>query len=211
MFHELIKIWFGWVEHWGYFGVFLLMALESTIIPVPSELVIPPAAYWATQGKMTLGGVVVAGTLGSYFGSALSYLFFRWASYEFIEKHGRLIRLDTAKVKKAEHWINRYGAFGVFMARLLPVVRHLISIPAGILKMRFSLFSAVTLLGSGTWCLVLAWFGAKTLGAHPALLTSPEEMMKTVKSSLSWFIIAAFVLLALYLIVVRFKAKDEPS
>jgi membrane protein DedA with SNARE-associated domain len=209
MFHELIKIWFEWVQHWGYFGVFILMALESTIVPVPSEVVMPPAAYWASQGHMSFSGVVIAGTLGSYFGSALSYFFFRWASTPFIEKYGKYARIKAHKIKKAEDWINAYGPFGVFMARLLPVVRHLISIPAGILKMHFVPFSLATITGAGIWCWILAWFGQKTLGANPNLLNSPEEMVKTMKGSFVWFVVFVFLFLLLYIFVVRFKVKTE--
>ena len=70
--HALIALWFGWVRDWGYLGVIVLMALESTVLPVPSEVVIPPAAYWVSQGHMTLTGVILAGTLGSFLGSAIS-------------------------------------------------------------------------------------------------------------------------------------------
>ncbi len=209
MFHELIQMWFGWVRDWGYFGVFFLMALESTIVPIPSEVVMPPAAYWASQGRMTFSGVVIAGTLGSYFGSAVSYWFFRWVSTPFLERYGRFLLLSPLKVKKAEDWINGYGPFGVFMARLLPVVRHLISIPAGILKMDFLPFSIATLTGAGIWCWILAWFGQKTLGANPALLDSPEEMVKTMKASLSWFALAIFIMFVLYIFVLRFKVKAK--
>src|SRR3954453_24246543 len=144
MLHELLKTWFYWVEHWGYLGVFLLMAMESSIIPVPSEVVMPPAAFWAAQGKMSLVGVILAGTAGSYFGSAVSYAVSRAVGLPVVEKFGRYVLISPEKIQLAQNWVLRYGPGGIFFARLLPVVRHLISIPAGILKMPFGAFSLFT-------------------------------------------------------------------
>lgn len=207
MLHELIKIWFEWVQDWGYWGVFILMALESTIVPVPSEIVMPPAAYWAAQGHMNFWGVVAAGTLGSYFGSITSYLFFRWVGGTFTEKYGRYFLITSEKIRLAEKWAQDFGAFGIFLARLMPVVRHLISIPAGFLKMSIVPFSAATLLGAGFWCWTLAWFGEKTIGQHPELLSSPEAMMTVLKKEMAWFVIAIVLFAALYVVVVTMKQK----
>ena len=203
MLHELVTIWFHWVEQWGYAGVFILMAMESSIIPVPSELVMPPAAFWAAQGKMTFWGVVAAGTFGSWFGSAISYVLARWLGKPFLNTFGKYIFMPPAKVAIAEAWIKDFGVIGVFISRLLPVVRHLISIPAGMLKMPFGIFSVVTLVGAGIWCTILAWFGQQTIGQRPELLQSPDEMIHVMKDQLSWFVIAVVILGALYLIAQR--------
>ena len=100
MIHELLRTWFGWVEMWGYVGVFVLMAMESSIIPVPSEIVMPPAAFWAAQGRsgMSLIGVVVVGTAGSYFGSILSYWISRRVGYPVVQKYGKYFLLPPAKL-----------------------------------------------------------------------------------------------------------------
>jgi membrane protein DedA with SNARE-associated domain len=209
MLHEWIKIWFEWVHDWGYWGVFILMAMESSIIPVPSELVMPPAAYWATQGKMSFNLVVLAGTLGSYFGSIVNYFLFRWLGTPFVEKYGRYFLISRQKYKAAQQWMEDFGSFGVFIARLLPVIRHLISIPAGILKMNFTNFSIATLVGAGIWCYILSWFGEKTLGAHPELLDSPEAMMRAVRTELVWFVIGIVIFSALYLSVTIYKKKSK--
>lgn len=198
MLHELITIWFQWVEQWGYWGVFLLMAMESSILPVPSEIVMPPAAFWASQGKMSFAGVVLAGTLGSWFGSAVSYFIARWLGKPFLNAFGKYLFMPPQKVALAESWIRDFGVSGVFISRLLPVVRHLISIPAGILKMPFGTFSLVTLVGAGLWCWILAWFGQVTIGQRPELLQSPEEMVHVMKDQLSYFVIAVVVLGVLY-------------
>jgi len=211
MLHELIKTWFSWVEMWGYAGVFILMAMESSIIPVPSEVVMPPAAFWAAQGKMSFAGVVLAGTLGSYFGSAVSYWVSLWVGAPLIKKYGKYVLLPPAKVELAHQWVERFGAPGIFTARLLPVVRHLISIPAGILKMPFGQFSAVTLVGAGLWCTVLSWFGQEVIGDHPELLQSPEAMVAVIKAKLMLFVGAVVGLAALYSLVILFKRKDASS
>src|SRR5205814_9693049 len=143
--HHLVQVWFEWVEQWGYFGIVVLMAMESSIFPVPSEIVIPPAAFLAAQGKLRFGGVVLAGTLGSYLGSAITYWVSRLIGRPLIVKYGRFVLLSPKKLEQAEHWLGRYQAGGVFFARQLPVIRHLISIPAGIVRMSFGLFSFVTL------------------------------------------------------------------
>jgi len=207
MFHELLRTWFQWVELWGYTGVFILMAMESSVIPVPSELVMPPAAFWAAQGRMSMAGVILAGTAGSYFGSVLNYWVSRWVGQPVILKYGKYIFLPAKKLALAEEWVLRFGAPGVFAARLLPVVRHLISIPAGILKMPFGRFTWATILGAGLWCGILSWFGQEVIGSHPELLQSPEAMVGAIKDKMH-VILAGIVLLgALYIGVQIFKKK----
>src|ERR1700751_433389 len=91
MFHELLRTWFQWVELWGYAGIFILMAMESSVIPVPSEIVMPPAAFWAAQGRMSFAGVILAGTLGGYVGSTLNYWICRWIGLPVLQKYGRYV------------------------------------------------------------------------------------------------------------------------
>ncbi len=159
--HHLLQVWFEWVLNGGYVGIIVLMAMESSIFPVPSEIVIPPAAFLAAQGKLSFTGVVLAGTIGSYLGSAITYWISRLIGRPLIVKYGRFVLIPPKKLERAEHWLARYEAGGVFFARLLPVVRHLISIPAGIVRMNFMTFSLVTIIGSALWCWVLAYLGRK--------------------------------------------------
>lgn len=203
MLHDLIKLWFHWVEQWGYFGVFILMAMESSILPVPSEIVMPPAAFWAAQGRMSFWGVVAAGTAGSWVGSAASYGIARWLGKPFLKSFGKYIFMSPEKISIAEAWIKDFGVVGVFISRLLPVVRHLVSIPAGLLRMPFGTFSWVTLLGAGIWCTVLSWFGQQTIGQRPELLQSPDQMIQVMKDQLSWFVAAIAVLGFLYVVARR--------
>lgn len=205
MLHELMKTWFVWVEQWGYWGVFILMAMESSIIPVPSEVVMPPAAFWAAQGKMSFWGVVFAGTAGSWFGSIISYLVAQWVGLPFIKRYGRYFLFSEQKILLAEKWVSQYGVPGIFVARLLPVVRHLISIPAGVFRMPVLKFSIVTTLGAFIWCTILSWFGQEVLGGNPELLNSPAEMVHVMKSKLHLFVGGVVVLAVLYAFVIRFK------
>jgi membrane protein DedA with SNARE-associated domain len=201
VFHDLMGVWFRLVHDWGYAGVGLLMAIESTVFPLPSEVVVPPAAYWATQGRMSFWGVVLAATLGSWLGSALSYWVARAVGRPLILRYGKYVFVPEKKWHLAERWINRYSAGGIFFARLLPVVRHLVSLPAGAARMPFGLFTTMTLLGSALWSTVLAWFGAKVLGEEPRLLEDPEALTHVLKEKLLWFVAAAAVLFVLYLAV----------
>lgn len=209
MLHEWIKVWFDWVDQWGYWGVFFLMALESSVVPVPSEIVMPPAAYWAAQGRMDFTLVILFGTLGSYAGSVANYFLFRSVGTPFVEKYGRYLMLSPFKLKAAHNWADQYGAPGVFFARLLPVVRHLISIPAGIVKMNFFRFSLATIFGAGVWCTILSWFGRKTLGAHPELLNSPETLIKVLHDEFLWFVVAVLGFAIAYGFVTIYKKKEK--
>lgn len=209
--HRLITLWFTWVHDWGYLGIVLLMAMESTILPVPSELVIPPAAYWAAQGRFTLWGVVLAGTVGSVAGAGLMYWAARAVGRPLIVRYGPYLSLTEAKLQRAERWLARYEAGGVFFARLLPVVRHLIGIPAGIVRMPVGTYLLMTTLGSALWCSVLAWFGATVIGDQPRLLDDPEQMIMVLKTRAIWFVGLVVILCALYVTVVRLTATPAPS
>jgi membrane protein DedA with SNARE-associated domain len=202
MLHHLLQVWFQWLQDWGYLGIIFLMALESSIVPVPSEIVMPPAAFWAAQGKMDFTLVVLSGTLGSYLGSIISYAVARLAGRPAVLRFGKYVLMAPEKVEFAENWIKQYGANGVFIARFLPVNRHLISIPAGVFRMNVRRFSIATTLGAAIWCWVLSWFGREVIGGHPELLDSPESLMIVMKEKLSWFVVAIVLLVALYAFVV---------
>ena len=209
--HDLIITWFTWVRDWGYLGVILLMAMESSVLPVPSELVIPPAAYWASQGRMTLTGVVLAGTLGSFLGSVVMYAASRWLGRPLVLRYGKFVRITPEKLERSERFLARYELGGVFFARLLPVVRHLIGIPAGIVRMRFLPYCVMTIVGSALWCTVLAWFGQKVLGAEPKLIDDPEALVHALKANTLTLVIGVVVLTLLYFAVVRMTQKRESA
>jgi len=214
MTHELIAAWFHHVHEWGYLGVFVLMAIESTVFPLPSELVVPPAAYWAARGELSFWGVVTAATLGSWAGSALSYLVARQLGRPLILRYGRFVLVPEAKWMLAERWIQRYAFGGVFFARLLPVIRHLVSLPAGAARMPFGRFSLATAGGSLLWSWVLAYFGARVLGDEPRLLDDPGALAHVLKAKLLWFVAAAALMLVLYVavdLIGRRLKREAPS
>lgn len=204
---EWVAIWFQWVHDWGYPGIIILMALESSVFPVPSEIVIPPAAYWAAQGRFSFWGVVLAGTFGSYIGAAATYWGARWVGRPLLVKYGAYIFCPESKLLRAERWLARYEAGGVFFARLVPVVRHLIGIPAGIIRMPFGVYSLMTLVGAALWCWVLAWFGGNLLGDQPDLVNDPSLMVSVLKQKSYLVGGGALVLCALYVLVMKLTAK----
>jgi membrane protein DedA with SNARE-associated domain len=171
---ELVQQFSDWylsaLSQGGYWLIAGLMALESTFVPIPSEVIIPPAAYLAhTQGQLSLTGIILAGTLGSFVGASAMYWAARILGRPFVMRFGPYVGVAVAKIELAERWSTRYGAAGVFFSRLLPVIRHLIGIPVGILALNFRRYALATLAGSLLWCSVLAWLG-KSLGQHPELL-----------------------------------------
>ncbi len=162
LFKELIDWYLRSLESGGYLLIVLLMFIESTFLPLPSELIIPPAAHLAyTKGNMSLAGIIIAGAIGSWLGATAMYWVSRWAGRPLILKFGKYLLVPPEKVEKAERWAAAYGNFGIFASRLLPVVRHLIGIPAGIVQMSYWKFSLWTVIGSGLWCTVLCWLGVK--------------------------------------------------
>lgn len=172
--HDLLKELIDWytrsLETGGYPLIVLLMFIESTFLPLPSELVIPPAAYLAyTKGDMSMTGIVIAGAFGSWLGATAMYWTARLAGRPLVLKFGKYFLVPPEKVEKAERWASAYGNFGIFASRLLPVVRHLIGIPAGIVQMNYWKFSLWTIVGSTLWCGVLCWLGVKA-GQDAALM-----------------------------------------
>jgi membrane protein DedA with SNARE-associated domain len=186
----------------GYPLIAALMAMESTVLPIPSELVIPFAAQRAhATGSLSMAGIVIAGALGSWVGATVMYWTCRWAGRPLVLRYGRYFFVPEAKVHAAEHWAARFGAFGVFLARLLPVVRHLIGIPMGIVEMDFRWYSLFTLLGSALWCGVLAWVGVAA-GNDPKLLQGDLRRLTV-------WLAGGFAILAVmyYFMVHRFMKK----
>lgn len=186
----------------GYPGIVLLMAMESSIFPIPSELVIPPAAYWASQGQMSYFGVVVAGVLGCWLGSAITYA----VSYKLGRPLVTRFLVSEKKMEMGERWVAHYGREGVFFARLLPVVRHLIAIPAGVAGQNFTTFSLATILGSTIWCAVLTWFGPRII--TPDMFDSPDAMVAAVKAKTKMIVLLIAVVAAAYALM-RYMTRKK--
>jgi len=163
VFKPIVDWYMATLQTGGYPLIALLMAVESSIVPLPSEVVIPPAAHLAHTGQipLSLTGVVIAGTIGSWLGATVMYWAARLAGRPLVIRYGKYVFISPEKVAGAERWAAHYGSMGVFISRLLPVVRHLIGIPAGIVRMNYVKYSIYTLLGSAIWCAVLCWLGIK--------------------------------------------------
>jgi len=157
--HEMINWLLSTIGSMGYPGIFILMAMESSVIPVPSELVMPPAGYLAHQGEMNIWVAILMGTVGSLVGAYANYFAAHYLGRPLVLKYGKYVWITEHKFAKVESFFLRHGEISTFIGRLLPVVRHLISIPAGIAGMNHLRFSLYTLVGAGIWCTILAWIG----------------------------------------------------
>jgi membrane protein DedA with SNARE-associated domain len=174
-FAKLASWYQGQLDQHGCALVALLMAVESSIVPLPSEVVIPPAAHLVyTRGAITLWkgcsiegvtagmvALVIAGAVGSWLGATAMYWASRLLGRPLVMRFGRYVFIPPAKVEGAERWAAHYGSMGIFMARLLPVVRHLIGIPAGIVRLNYWKYSLYTLVGSAIWSAALCWIGVQ--------------------------------------------------
>ncbi len=209
--HHLLEVWFGWVLHGGYLGIIVLMAMESSIIPIPSEIVIPPAAFLAARGDLNMAGVILSGTIGSYIGAAIGYWLCLLIGRPLILRFGKYFLVPPEKLERAEIWLARYETSGVFFARLLPVIRHLISYPAGLVRMDFWKFSLATITGSALWCSVLAYLGAKAYQVQPDLISNMDGWVIFIKTRSHWIVIFVAVLAILYLLMLRLSAKQAPT
>jgi len=145
----------------GYFGIVLLMAIESACIPLPSEIIMPFAGYLAFRGEMTLQGAALAGAIGCVVGSVPAYYLGALGGRPLIERYGRALFISPRELDLADRLFQRHGQWVVLAGRLLPVVRTFIAFPAGVARMRMVRFLAYTLLGSYPWCLALSWVGKK--------------------------------------------------
>lgn len=147
------------ISYFGYFGVFILMTMESMIFPVPSELVMPFAGFLIASQKFSFSLVMISSTMGSIFGSLLSYYIGKYGGQAFILKYGKYFLLDKTDLEKTENWFAKKGEKTIFISRFIPVVRHLISLPAGIGKMDLKKFCVYTTTGAAIWNGFLAYCG----------------------------------------------------
>ena len=182
----------------GYPGIYLLMAMESSIIPIPSELVMPPAGYWAAEGKMNMVVAILCGTAGSLVGAYANYFAARYLGRPLLLKYGKYVWITEEKFARVETFFHKHGEISTFIGRLLPVVRHLISLPAGLAGMHHWKFSLYTLLGAGIWCTVLTLIGY-VIGENQDLI------VKYSHQAVIGVVIFSAVLIAVY--VWRHKKK----
>lgn len=187
----------------GYFGLFILMALESMIAPVPSEVVMPFAGYLVVQGRFDLWTATLVSGLGSIFGSLLSYYLGAYLGRPFILKFGKWLFLEEEHLKWTEKWFKKQGDKTIFFSRFIPVVRHLISIPAGIAKMSMQKFVIYTFFGATIWNFILLYVGFK-LGSH-------WDKIHKFSKELDIIFIVAVASFLVYFIWKHRKRKNEKS
>lgn len=201
-FFQTIIDWY--MQNMSYLTIILLMAIESTFLPLPSELIIPPAAWKAAQGDMNLFLVILAGTVGALLGSlinyTLAYFLGRKIIYAFADtRFAHMCMVTPDKVKKAEDYFVAHGRTSTFIGRLVPGVRHLISIPAGLAKMPLRDFMLFTFAGAGLWNVILALMGY--------FLYSQQELLNRYFHEISIILLVLGVLFAIYLVYLGFRKK----
>jgi membrane protein DedA with SNARE-associated domain len=184
----------------GVVAVFLLMALESACIPIPSEAIMLFAGFAVSKGELTLFGVVAAGVLGNLAGSWIAYAVGYFGRLDLLERN-RLVHVNPRHLRRADEWFERYGAATVFFSRMLPLVRTFISLPAGVARMPFWRFTAYTLAGCIPWVLALALLG-KGVGAN-------WEHWRHNLGYLDYAIAAAIILGVVYWLVRRRRARAD--
>lgn len=202
------------LEHLNYWTITLLMTIESSFIPFPSEIVVPPAAYKAATGEMNVFLIFVCATLGANIGALINYYLAKWLGrpiiYRFANSRlGHMCLIDEAKVKYAEEYFDKRGALSTFVGRLIPAVRQLISIPAGLARMNIWTFLLFTTLGAGIWNIILIALGWYLNGIVPY-----DELIPTVEkysSEIGYIFIAIGVIIVGHFVYQGVKKKKEQN
>jgi len=191
----------------GYPGIVLLMALESSFFPFPSEVVMPPAGYLAAEGRMDFGLALAAGIAGSVLGAVVNYYVARKLGRPLLHKYGRYVLISEASLDKAEQFFRRHGEIGTFVGRLVPVIRQYISLPAGLAGMRLDRFAAYTAAGAGIWCAILTYIGWY-IGKHADVLRREEVQRYSTMAAVALLPILV-VITVVY--VVRHRRRATPQ
>ena len=200
--------WF--FNHINYWVITLLMTLESTVVPVPSELVVAPAAYKAAEdGELSVFLIILFATIGADLGATINYVVARYLGrpgvYAFaISRLGRLCLLNDKKIKKTEDYFNEHGAVGTLIGRLVPGIRHLISIPAGLAQMNYSRFLLYTTIGAGVWNIILA-----ALGYYMQSVLPQDQMLTAVEQYSHEIGLAMLGLFLLFIVYLVYKEQRK--
>ncbi len=205
-FFQSLADWY--MSNMNYVTIMLLMALESTFVPLPSEIVIPPAAWKAASGDLNIFLVVLFATIGAIIGACINYFLSLWLGraivYTFAEsKVGKIFFLSKEKVQNAEAYFVKNGNTSTFIGRLVPGIRHLISIPAGLAKMDLKQFILFTALGSTIWHAILA--------ALSYFLYSQKDLFEKYMKELSWILLAAGLIFVAYLVIKSIRKKKNQN
>lgn len=191
----------------GYPGIIVLMAMESTVLPIPAELVMPPAGYWVAKGQMDATAAVASGVLGSVLGAVVTYGLAHMLGRPLVRRFGKYVFITDKRLERSERFFGAHGEISVLMGRMLPVVRHLISIPAGLARMSLPAFVVYTGLGAFLWCSVLVGIGY-LLGRTEGVLRH-EEVRHYVGRTL--LILLPLLMVATALYIWRRRAREPSS
>ena len=200
---QQVLTWY--MEHITYWSVFLLMAIESTIIPFPSELVIPPAAFKAANGEMNIFLIVFSGSIGAVAGSLVNYYLAKWLGNKLLIKFvntrlAHLMMIDQSALEKTEKYFLKHGKTSTLIGRLIPGIRHLISLPAGLAGMKIKDFILYTAIGATAWNIILAMLGY--------FFYSQKDLLDKYYKELIYIILALGIMYVIYLNYNSFK-KDR--
>ncbi len=177
MFEAIVTWLTDTIFRLGYPGITLLMAIESSFFPFPSEVVLPPAGYLAAQGRMSAPLALAAGLLGSLVGAIFNYYLAVVLGRPLLHRYHRYLLMREASLDRAEAFFRRHGEISTFVGRLIPVIRQLISLPAGLARMRLDRFALYTALGAGIWCAILTAIGWY-VGQHAEVVTGLDELTR---------------------------------
>ena len=187
MIRELAQDLVDLIFDWGYLGIFLLMTVESSFIPFPSEIILIPAGYLASKGDMTLGMIMVSALGGSLLGAFINYYLALLLGRKILRKYGKYFFIKESALDKMDNYFKKHGAISTFIGRLIPGIRQLISIPAGLSKMNLAVFSAYTALGAGIWALILTMLGY--------FIGENQELLDTYLKQITIAVLISLVLL----------------
>lgn len=202
MLENIISYLVELVADWGYLGIFLLMALESSFFPFPSEVVMIPAGYLVYTGQMNLYMAFGAGTLGSLAGALFNYYLCYFLGRPFVAKYGKYVGITDEKMAKFESFFNRYGEISTFNCRLIPGIRQYISLPAGLAKMNIFTFSLYTTLGAGIWVAILLAIGY--------YIGDQKELIKEYLTQITIYLLLVVGLItAIYIYLHRRKSRKR--
>jgi len=200
MIHEIANTIVSYIGDMGYLGIFLLMFLESTFFPFPSEIIMIPAGYLAYKGEMNLYIIILVGILGSVAGALLNYYLAMIFGRKFILKYGKYFFIKEETLDKLESFFTKHGEISTFTGRLIPGIRQLISLPAGLARMNIAKFSFYTAIGAGIWVIVLVVVGY--------LVGSNEALISEYLKSATLIALVSVVLIIIFYIVRNRKRRE---
>lgn len=187
------------IQMTGYLSVFIFMMMESMVLPVPSEAIMPFAGFLIVQGRFSWEMVILVSTSGSIVGSYISYLLGKYGGEPFFERYGKYLLVNKRHLEQTHRFFNRYGSYTIFISRFIPVIRHLISVPAGMSRMKLTRFLLFTALGAALWNTFLAYMGY-------ILKQNWDEIMK-YSHYIDISVIVAFVLVIAFFVWQQIKTK----